>query len=98
MYRKKEKDRKPHLEVAAAIIRKEGKVLVAKRPRGSHMEGYWEFPGGKKERGEGLEACLKREVLEELNLCIEVEKASYSRWYRPFVSSTGSIVMPNFPN
>jgi mutator protein MutT len=59
---------KPHFQVTAGIICEEGKVLVAKRPAGSHMEGYWEFPGGKQERGEGLRACLEREMREELGL------------------------------
>jgi mutator protein MutT len=70
----KAKKNKPHLQVAAAIIWKKGRVLVTKRPKGSHMEGFWEFPGGKKEQNEGLRACLEREIIEELNIRVKAEK------------------------
>ncbi len=49
------------MDVAAAVIIKEGKILIAKR-----KEGKWEFPGGRIERGETVEECLKREIEEEL--------------------------------
>ena len=49
------------LNVTAAIIEKEGKVLAARRKPGSHLAGYWEFPGGKLEEGETPEECLRRE-------------------------------------
>ena len=62
---------KPHIHVAAALIRKSGKWLITKRPKGGHLEGYWEFPGGKQERGENLKACLEREIDEELGLKIK---------------------------
>jgi len=63
---------KPHLEVTAGLIWKQGKVLITKRPVGTHMQGYWEFPGGKKEQGETLEQCLRRELVEELGIEVEV--------------------------
>ena len=57
--------------VTAAIIEKDGRVLIAKRKRA--YAGYlWEFPGGKMEEGESLEECLKREIEEELGIEIEV--------------------------
>lgn len=62
----------PVLEVAAAIIEKEGKYLIARRCAGDHLGGLWEFPGGKREPGETLEECLKREIREELDVEIEV--------------------------
>jgi 8-oxo-dGTP diphosphatase len=68
------KRNKPHYQVAAGLIRREGKVLLTRRPRGSHLEGYWEFPGGKKERGETLEECLQREILEELGIAVRPER------------------------
>ena len=40
--------------------------LVTRRPRGAHLEGFWEFPGGKCDAGEPLDACLRREIIEEL--------------------------------
>jgi len=54
--------------VTAAIIEKEGKILLAQRKEGQHLAGLWEFPGGKIEAGESPEACLKRELQEELGL------------------------------
>ena len=61
---------KPHIHVSAGLIRKDGKFLIAKRQEGGHLAGYWEFPGGKQEEGETLQACLEREIAEELGLRI----------------------------
>ena len=66
--------KKPHYHVTAALIWNIGRVLIAKRPKGSHLEGYWEFPGGKQEQGESLEACLEREIREELGLRVKPDK------------------------
>ena len=55
----------PHYDVTAGLIWKENKLLIATRPKGTHLEGLWEFPGGKQEEGENLEECLKREIEEE---------------------------------
>ena len=52
--------------VAAAIIQRDDRFLLTRRPRGTHLEGYWEFPGGKCEPGETHAACLVREIREEL--------------------------------
>ena len=52
--------------VTAAIIERDGCYLVTRRPAGVHLEGFWEFPGGKCDSGESLEACLVREIREEL--------------------------------
>lgn len=56
------------INVTAAIIEKEGKVLAARRKPGSHLAGYWEFPGGKLEEGETPEECLRRELVEEFKI------------------------------
>jgi len=52
--------------VVAAVIEREDRFLVARRLKGTHLEGCWEFPGGKVHEGETLEAALQREVAEEL--------------------------------
>jgi 8-oxo-dGTP diphosphatase len=60
-----------YISVTAAVIEKDGKVLIARRKR--PVMGYsWEFPGGKLEANETLEECLKREIREELSIEIEV--------------------------
>jgi len=60
------------LQVTAGLIHREGRLLITQRPRGTHLEGLWEFPGGKQDAGESLEACLVREVEEETGLRIRV--------------------------
>lgn len=52
--------------VTAAVIERGGRLLVTRRLKGTHLEGYWEFPGGKCDAGESLETCLARELREEL--------------------------------
>ena len=53
--------------VVAAVIERDGRFLIAERPRG-HLAGYWEFPGGKCEPDESHAACLVREIDEELGV------------------------------
>ena len=60
------------LVVAAAVIEEDGRYFVTRRHAGVHLEGYWEFPGGKCEPGESLEACLARELMEELGAHVTV--------------------------
>jgi 8-oxo-dGTP diphosphatase len=67
--------------VTAAVIERDGKLLVARRPRGTHLEGYWEFPGGKCEAGESPEACLAREIREELDASVSVADEIYRTTY-----------------
>lgn len=60
------------LVVTAAVIERDGKILIAKRKPGSHMALKWEFPGGKLEWGEEPRQGLAREIREELGIEIEV--------------------------
>lgn len=62
------KKRATWVPVVAALMRRQGKVLVGQRPEGSSLPGTWEFPGGKIELGESPEAALARELREELGI------------------------------
>ena len=64
--------------VAAAIIEQDGRWLMARRLKGTHLEGLWEFPGGKVDPGETLEACLARELEEELGVASTVRSLRWS--------------------
>jgi len=67
------------MHVAIAIIKKGRQYLIAQRRSDAHLPGLWEFPGGKQLPHETLEACVIREVLEEL--CIEIK---IDRFYGQF--------------
>lgn len=60
------------IEVAAGLVFRHGRLLITQRPAGSHLAGLWEFPGGKREPEETWEACLIRELNEELGVQVEV--------------------------
>jgi A/G-specific adenine glycosylase len=63
----------PHYDVTAAVLwNGDGQVLVAQRRTDDFLGGLWELPGGKREEGESLEACLAREMTEELDIRVEV--------------------------
>jgi mutator protein MutT len=81
-------------EVAAGVVFRDGHVLITQRRPDGHLGGLWEFPGGKRESGETFEACLQRELREELGIEVEVgewlgsvthpypEKTVHLRFYR----------------
>ena len=56
---------------AVAVIERRGRYLICRRRRGEFLGGYWEFPGGKREPGESWEACLRREMSEELGVTVK---------------------------
>ena len=58
----------PTIVVLAAIVERDGRYLLTRRLKGTHLEGLWEFPGGKCAPGETHEACLARELREELGV------------------------------
>ena len=54
--------------VTAAVVERDETFLITRRQKGAHLEGYWEFPGGKCDAGESLATCLARELREELDV------------------------------
>lgn len=68
----KPKKRKHRIEVGIACIWREGKYLIQARPTGKSFAGSWEFPGGKREKGESFRECVKREIQEEVGLNVSV--------------------------
>jgi mutator protein MutT len=56
------------VEVVAAVIERAGMFLITRRPAGSHLAGFWEFPGGKRDPGEPATGALAREIREELGV------------------------------
>jgi len=81
------------VEVAVGVlIDAEGRFLLTSRPEGKVYAGYWEFPGGKVEAGESVEAALARELLEELG--IEIDGAE--RWRAEVVDYPHARVRLNF--
>ncbi|MBI3827347.1 MAG: (deoxy)nucleoside triphosphate pyrophosphohydrolase [Candidatus Rokubacteria bacterium] len=73
------------VDVTAALIQDAtGRYLITQRRRGTHLEGLWEFPGGKRQAGEDLAACLGRELTEELGGRFEVGAAvDTTEWEYP---------------
>ena len=81
-------------DVAAGLVFRDGKLLITQRHPEAHLGGLWEFPGGKREPDESFEACLERELLEELGIEVTVlelvetithdypEKTVHLRFYR----------------
>ncbi len=63
---------KPRIVVTAAVVERDGAYLLTRRPAGTHLAGYWEFPGGKRDPHESLAESLVREIREELDAEIHV--------------------------
>ncbi len=93
-----------HIHVACAIIENNGKVLATQRSASMSVPLKWEFPGGKIDPGESTEECLRRELVEELGICVFVGKTLPHSTYDyptfvitlyPFVCSieSGEIVL-----
>lgn len=72
----------PLVEIAAAVIERGGRYLIARRPDHAVFGGYWEFPGGKRAAGETLDDCLRREVLEETGMRISSARLIQRTGYR----------------
>lgn len=75
------------IPVAAGLIVRDGRLLVAQRPAGTHLAGLWEFPGGKVQPGESWEDALQRELQEELDCTVHVG-ALYEEVVHPYPGKT----------
>jgi A/G-specific adenine glycosylase len=69
---KKPRKEIPHYEVAIGMIWKDDRIYVQRREEKGLLGGLWEFPGGKREKGESFEGCLRREIREETGFTVEV--------------------------
>lgn len=67
------------IRVVAALVQRDGRVLITRRKHGSDFGGYWEFPGGKVESGETDKQALVRELLEEMDFIVEPLEIVYSK-------------------
>ena len=85
-------DRKVVDVAVGVLIRPNGDFLLTSRPPGKVYEGYWEFPGGKLEQGESVEAALRRELHEEIGVTI----AAVHPWKVEMVDYPHALVRLNF--
>ncbi len=60
------------IEVVACVTERDGRYLITRRLEGTHLAGFWEFPGGKVRSGEKPEEALRRELQEELGVTADV--------------------------
>jgi mutator protein MutT len=71
----------PTILVVAAVIIRDGRVLMTQRLEEAHLPLHWEFPGGKVEEGESPPAALERELMEELGIQTEIEEPFAFNWH-----------------
>ena len=84
---------RPVTEVAVGVlVRSDGAFLLTSRPSGKAYSGYWEFPGGKLEKGESVEQALRRELDEELGIHI----GSVTPWKAEMVDYPHALVRLHF--
>ena len=80
---------RPVVDVAVGVlIRSDGDFLLTSRPAGKVYAGFWEFPGGKVEKGESVDQALRRELLEELG----IQVVSFARWREQEVDYPHALV------
>ena len=75
---------KKYINVVACLFKKNEKVLIASRPKMKTLSGFFEFPGGKVEKGEYLIEALDREIFEELGINLDFNKIYYLNNYKIF--------------
>jgi mutator protein MutT len=89
------------IEVTAAILEEGKKIMIARRAAGKHLEGFWEFPGGKIKENETPELCLTRELKEEFEIDVKIDKYivesiyKYSKKTIKLIAYTGHIINGN---
>jgi 8-oxo-dGTP diphosphatase len=89
------------IEVTAAILEKGKKIMIARRAASKHLEGFWEFPGGKIKENETPELCLTRELKEEFEIDVKIDKYigesiyKYSKKPIKLIAYTGHIINGN---
>jgi len=81
-----------HIDAAIAIVVRDGKILICQRKENDSFGGYWEFPGGKREKGETLEQALAREMQEELAIRVQPLHA-----FAPVVHDYKTAVVTLYP-
>lgn len=86
------RDRKVVDVAVGILVQTDGGFLLTSRPRGKVYEGYWEFPGGKLEEGEEVQSALRRELREELGICVEHSEL----WQVEMVDYPHALVRLNF--
>ena len=94
------------VEVSAGLVFHHGRLLITQRRPQDHLGGLWEFPGGKREKGETFEQCLHRELREELGVDVEVgerletithaypEKTVHLRFFRCTLRAASAAPQP----
>ena len=85
-------DRKVVEVAVGVLIQADGQFLLTSRPPGKVYEGYWEFPGGKLEHSENVEQALRRELLEEIGVCV----GAVHLWKIEMVDYPHALVRLNF--
>jgi 8-oxo-dGTP diphosphatase len=85
-------DRKEVAVAVGVLVRDDGRFLLTSRPPGKVYAGYWEFPGGKVEEGETIEAALRRELIEEIGVVI----GAVHPWRVEVVDYPHALVRLNF--
>ena len=87
----------PVIEVAAALVFRDGKLLITQRNADAHLGGLWEFPGGKREAEETFETCLTRELREELGIEVTVgELVESITQFGGSIHSIDEVTVSNF--
>ncbi len=80
------------IDAAIAIVARGGKILITQRKENDSFGGYWEFPGGKREKGESLHQALHREMQEELSIVVKPVHA-----FNPVVHDYKSAIVTLHP-